>query len=31
VLPNLPRATPALPITVIGERMADLILEPRPG
>jgi choline dehydrogenase-like flavoprotein len=31
VLPNLPRATPALPVAVIGERMADLILNPRPG
>ncbi len=31
VLPNLPRATPASPIAVIGERIADLILEPRPG
>jgi choline dehydrogenase len=29
VLPNLPRATPALPIAVIGERIADLILEER--
>jgi choline dehydrogenase len=29
VLPNLPRATPALLIAVIGERMADQILEPR--
>jgi choline dehydrogenase len=31
VLPNLPRATPALPIAVIGERIADLILEPHSG
>jgi choline dehydrogenase len=31
VLPALPRATPALPIAVIGERIADLILEPRVG
>src|SRR5262245_8810708 len=30
VFPNLPRATPALPIAVIGERIADLILEGRP-
>jgi choline dehydrogenase len=29
VFPNLPRATPALPIAVIGERIADLILEER--
>ena len=28
---QLPRATPALPIAVIGERIADLILEPRSG
>jgi hypothetical protein len=28
---KLPRATPALPIAVIGERIADLILEPRSG
>jgi len=31
VFPRLPRATPALPIAVIGERIADLILEPRSG
>jgi choline dehydrogenase len=31
VFPDLPRATPALPIAVIGERMADLILQERPG
>jgi choline dehydrogenase len=31
VFRNLPRATPALPIAVIGERIADLILEPRSG
>jgi choline dehydrogenase len=29
VFPDLPRATPALPIAVIGERIADLILEER--
>jgi len=28
---KLPRATPALPTAVIGERIADLILEPRSG
>jgi choline dehydrogenase len=31
VFPKLPRATPALPTAVIGERIADLILEPRSG
>jgi len=31
ILPNLPRATPALPTAVIGERIADLILDERPG
>jgi choline dehydrogenase len=31
VFPNLPRATPALPTAVIGERIADLILDARPG
>jgi choline dehydrogenase len=31
VFPNLPRATPALSTTVIGERIADLILEPGSG
>jgi choline dehydrogenase len=31
VFPRLPRATPALPVAVIGERIADLILEPRSG
>jgi choline dehydrogenase len=29
VFPNLPRATPALPIAMIGERIADLTLEER--
>jgi choline dehydrogenase len=27
ILPSLPRATPALPIAVIGERIAGLILD----
>jgi len=31
VPPSLPRATPAWPIAVIGERVADLILEPLGG
>jgi len=31
VFANLPRATPALPTVVIAERIADLILEERPG
>jgi choline dehydrogenase len=31
VFPKLPRTTPALPTAVIGERIADLILEPRSG
>jgi choline dehydrogenase len=31
VFPKVPRATPALSIAVIGERIADLILAPRPG
>jgi choline dehydrogenase-like flavoprotein len=31
ILPNLPRATLALPTAVIGERIADLILDERPG
>ena len=31
VFPKVPRATPALSTAVIGERIADLILEPRPG
>jgi len=31
VFPSLPRATPALPVAAIGERIADLILEPRSG
>jgi choline dehydrogenase len=31
VFQKLPRATPALPIAVIGERIADLILEPGSG
>jgi choline dehydrogenase len=31
VFPYLPRATPALPVAVIGERVADLILEPHRG
>jgi choline dehydrogenase len=31
VFQRLPRATPALPTAVVGERIADLILEPRPG
>jgi choline dehydrogenase len=31
VFPDLPRATPALPIAVIGERIADLILQERQG
>jgi len=31
VLPNLPRATPALAVAVIGERMAELILDQSSG
>jgi choline dehydrogenase len=31
VFPSLPRATPALPVAMIGERIADLILEPHNG
>jgi choline dehydrogenase len=31
VFQRLPRATPALPAAVVGERIADLILEQRSG
>jgi choline dehydrogenase len=27
IFPSIPRATPALPTVVIGERMADVLLE----
>jgi choline dehydrogenase len=27
IFPSIPRATPALPTAVIGERMADMLLE----
>lgn len=29
--PSLPRTTPALPVAMIGERIADMILEPHDG